>query len=865
MFPHHKPGALLNCALLLTCALSGLVTASNVPDQLPRNTSGSRLQPDASTAAEEFLYRFEQSVAAQSKAIVAAREAARLPLGPVVADTPAAAFWRPQRPAAKVSPLIEPSELFPAVCFAPDTPRRVVEDFYYLRRNFDLEFYRLGTRWSTTATNGGGLAQGDSTTITWSIIPDGTNIPGGAVPGEPTGPSNLIAFLNGIYGNQATWLPLFEGIFNRWAELTGVRYVYQATDDGGAFPSSQGLLGTRGDVRIGGHFIDGNSNVLAYNYFPNTGDMVIDTGDGFYSDTANNSLRFRNVLSHEHGHGLGLNHVCPSEGKKLMEPFVNLSFDGPQIDDRVAGNRGYGDRLEAGPNNTAATATNLGASLANGQYATTELSIDDNSDVDFFQFGVASGNRTASIVIQPVGAIYLEGPQNANGTCTAGTNFNALTISDLGVELLDSNGTTVLASANVNPAGQAETIMPIPVSGAGPYYIRVFGANNDNAQLYSMTLTIASATPGPVIQANGSTLDAENCPPANSFIDPDETVTVSYTLRNIGNVATGNLVATLQSSAAVLSPSAPQSYGSIAPNTSVTRQFTFTAAGICGSNALATLLLQDGATNLGTVTFAFTLGGTTSSTSTFSNTNNITIPTSGAANPYPSTINVTGITQPVTKVTVVLNNLTHAWLADLDVMLVSPTGQKLMLMSDAGTDNNGPPVNGTPVNNVTFTFSDSAAGGVPQTHSVISGTYNPTDFSPGENLPAPAPAGPYGTGLNAFNGANPNGNWTLYVSDDTSPDGGALGGGWTLNITTTAAVCCDVPDLKILGIERLGSGNMRITGRGVPNATHTIQLSEDLSFTAADPTAPVSADATGFLLYEDSNPGTRRFYRFTYP
>ena len=58
-----------------------------------------------------------------------------------------------------------------------------------------------------------------------------------------------------------------------------------------------GVLGTRGDVRIGGHLIDGNSNVLAYNFFPNHGEMIIDTGDSFYSGTTNNSRGLRNTTA----------------------------------------------------------------------------------------------------------------------------------------------------------------------------------------------------------------------------------------------------------------------------------------------------------------------------------------------------------------------------------------------------------------------------------------------------------------------------------------------------------------------------------------------------------------------------------------
>ncbi|MBK8493631.1 MAG: M36 family metallopeptidase [Chitinophagaceae bacterium] len=113
----------------------------------------------------------------------------------------------------------------------------------------------------------------------------------------------------------------------------------------------------------------------------------------------------------------------------------------------------------------------------------------------------------------------------------------------------------------------------------------------------------------PFIVSAGSAITAETCSPPNSAIDPNETVTVDLTLSNSSPINSANLVATLQATGGVTSPSGPQNYGVVAIGAPVTRSFSFTAGNLaCGQQLTATLQLQDGATNLGTVTYTFTIG-----------------------------------------------------------------------------------------------------------------------------------------------------------------------------------------------------------------------------------------------------------------
>lgn len=421
-------------------------------------------------------------------------------------------------PATAVLPRIAGPGRPPEVCFAPNTDPTLVDAYAQALSNAreaastsslasPLAQVTDGSRWTSTATNGWGLQQGDPTTLTWSIVPDGVAIAGAI--GEPAAPSNLRAFLTGIYGSEAAYLAVFQQVFDRWSEITGITYVYEPNDDKVAMLGAGGVRGVRADVRIGGHAIDGGYGVLAYNYYPNNGDMVIDTDDAFFTNTSNGSLRMRNTVAHEHGHGLGFSHSCPINQTKLMEPFLSTAFDGPQLDEIVGGNRLYGDDLEH--NDTVATASDLG-SVGNGTLALHDLSVDDDADTDWFRFNVGAG-KTARVTVTPIGATYLSGPQNPNGSCSAGSDFNSLVLNDVAVQIVDRNGSTVLTTASAKPAGQAEATSSISLpSGAGTYYLRVLAGASNAAQVYDLGLTIGDGTVLPDdIFANdfeGLTLDA---------------------------------------------------------------------------------------------------------------------------------------------------------------------------------------------------------------------------------------------------------------------------------------------------------------------------------------------------------------------
>lgn len=379
----------------------------------------------------------------------------------------------------------------------------------------DNNGFNLQARWMETATDGSGIQRGDPVTLTWSIVPDGTTINPG-ISGEGNDDSSLISFLDTIIGagpggsdlTQRPWFELLESGYGRWGEVSGLTMVYESADDGSFIGqnSAAGQLGVRGDFRVSGHSIDGQSgsNVLAYNYFPDNGDQVIDTDNSsFYSGSASNYLGLRNVISHEAGHGLGLDHIESNTDNFLMEPFINLGFDGPQFSDILGMHRGYGDINERnGGNDTANTATDLG-SLGDGQtfligedsadalIAPTDVdfvSIDGSSDTDFFSFTLNSEGELV-LELTPMGPEYQ--------TNLAGGLWDASAQNDLSLTLYDTDGSSILATSDFGSFGEMESIAQTLL--AGTYFAQVSGSN-DGAQMFQLYGSF-SAVPEP-----GSTL-----------------------------------------------------------------------------------------------------------------------------------------------------------------------------------------------------------------------------------------------------------------------------------------------------------------------------------------------------------------------
>jgi len=164
---------------------------------------------------------------------------------------------------------------------------------------------------------------------------------------------------------------------------------------------------------------------------------------------------------------------------------------------------------------------------------------------------------------------------------------------------------------------------------------------------------------------------------------------------------------------------------------------------------------------------------------------------------------------------VTLYDLENVAPGDLDVLLVGPQGQNIVLMAGAGGTN-------ILTDPVTLTFSDAAGQVISNTDPLMSGEFEPTSYGTVSNFDPPAPPAPYnepghvigGSGnetlIGVYGLTNANGDWTLYVRNNGGSTG-CLTGGWGLEFLGPTA-----------GNASLSGRVTTADGRGIRNVELTL-------------------------------------------
>ncbi|MBX9736445.1 MAG: pre-peptidase C-terminal domain-containing protein [Phycisphaerales bacterium] len=430
---------------------------------------------------------------------------------------------RTSDPAAAMARLMDHAR-YSTTCYGSDAdPEAIANDMTrFALRPVNLgpvgtiipKFFSSGTVWNgnvavgQTATRSAGQAA--RATLTYSFPDDGPTW-GTSTSGFTPAPNALNAAITALFGASAQdrGRELCRQALASWRRSAGIDYT-EVSDDESNFSNSTLKSGTRGDIRIGGIPLGRTTTVLAYNQFPSSGgDMVINTsymtGTTQLASFSNGYRYWRNVVAHEHGHGLGYQHVIPCSGTFLMEPQISTNFNMVTIDERRGAGRNYGDRLSG--NNAPVRAVDIGNLTSPAFRSVRLLDLSTNgptgtnsSNQDWFRFTVSSSQRVI-ISATPTGGSYLNDPQTSNCIDPASpTTINATNIGDLALRVYTSNGQTLLFEAALNGVGVAETIDQ--TFDPGTYTIQVIDvtpgtSSNATVQLYDLAALVPGFTSEP--------------------------------------------------------------------------------------------------------------------------------------------------------------------------------------------------------------------------------------------------------------------------------------------------------------------------------------------------------------------------------
>lgn len=485
-----------------------------------------------------------------------------------------------------------------------------------------------------------------------------------------------------------------------------------------------------GTVGVGYATAD-DTALAGVNYVANNGALTFSNGIAF--ETVAVQIISNRVVEGDRTFTFYLTNATPTNVASLLTPYAATVT----ITDDVAGLSFSSPAYRANENGQQAVITVLRNNYTNSTVSVEFYTADDSGQAGVHYF-----------------------PTNGTLVFTNGDTAHTFAVPLIDNHVVDGDHTVQLILTNV--VGNAEIVSPA-----------------------SASLVIAE-TDGSLIIPAGVALTSESGP-VNGLIDPGETVTLFFGLRNANGTNTVSLEATLLAGNGIASPSAPTNYGVLtAHGPSASRPFTFTASGTNGQTITATLQLRDGSTVLNDAVFpSFTLG---KAPVLLTNGAAIMINDLSSATPYPSVINVSNLDGLVTSATVTLSNVSHSYPKDIDALLVSPAGLKTYLMAHCGSS--------YPINNINLAFDDATNSVLPYSAPISSGTYRPTSyavFAPQFPTP-PAPfltnatAPPYATNLSVFNGTSPNGTWALYVYDDQYVNSGSISNGWSLNLNLMAPV-----------------------------------------------------------------------------
>ena len=356
-------------------------------------------------------------------------------------------------------------------------------------------------------------------------------------------------------------------------------------------------------------------------------------------------------------------------------------------------------------------------------------------------------------------------------------------------------GSSTLTTAFLNTGTQANGVWSLYVLDNGSLDVVSFSS-------WSITITTAAAS-------TTSTTVASSANPSLT----GNSVTFTATVTNTGGSSTPAGTVTFENGGSAITCSGGnQTLTGSGTTAQATCSFTFNSEGFQAITALYNPSGNFDVSSGSLLQFA-RKKSTNPSGTTYCNTGAIAISGSSPnasgtdSQPYPSVINVgtdtPGISNAVSTVQVTLTGFSASSLEDVQMLLVSPDRNHALdffddigggagspsasfTVADNGSSGRLPEGSGSITNNATYeptSYANSSSSFPPDFPSIpsLSGTTGlqaPGSFS----LAGPGGGSPGATFLSSFNDATANGNWTLYVFDNSSSTV-SVSGGWCMTIT----------------------------------------------------------------------------------
>ena len=311
-------------------------------------------------------------------------------------------------------------------------------------------------------------------------------------------------------------------------------------------------------------------------------------------------------------------------------------------------------------------------------------------------------------------------------------------------------GTTTFTATGL-PAGMTATFAPSTMSASGTVTMTVAAANNSAVGLAPINI---SATSGATVKTATFYIEIFNSNFGAQALTSPANLTVALSPGSVNLTWPSNAAATSYDVQIATTPF----FTTIVRSVNVTTN-SYTAINLSQATDYHWRVMPRNPDCSGTYspTFRFTTGQLICLTQNATDTP-VNIPIVANTTPFYSSINLTSANL-VSDVNVTVD-ISHTWVNDMTVSLISPTGTEIQLVSR--------PCTNASLLDIIATFDDSGSTLACATNPAISGTIKPLQL------------------LSGFNGQPINGIWKLKVLDPYNEDGGAINS-WSLNICAMAS------------------------------------------------------------------------------